>query len=167
MSVRAAETRSFVLSYFYPANYYGEDTCPDGLNPLADVFLKRDLKILGLPQAEVNAMFDKDYKIQNGDPTTRWVAVVATRGNGRDNVYLHPTTVPDAHLKPAAARFAYGFNLDGKGAASPNSYEDPRPARRASTTSFSGRSAASRLTRAIRPRSRRSRPSTAGTTRAR
>jgi hypothetical protein len=33
--------------------------------------------------------------------------------------------VPDAHLKPAVGRFAYGFNLDGKGAASPNSYEDP------------------------------------------
>lgn len=125
ISLRAAETKSFVLSYFYPANYYGEETCPDGLNPLPDVFFKRDLKILGLPQAEVNAMFDKDYKIQNGDPTTRWVTVVATRGNGRDNVYLHPTTVPDAHLKPAAGRFAYGFNLDGKGAASPNSYEDP------------------------------------------
>jgi hypothetical protein len=125
MGARATQTKSFVLSYFYPANYYGEDTCPEGLNPLPDVFFKRDLKILGLPQAEVNAMFDKDYKIQNGEPTTRWVAVVATRGNGRDNVYLHPTTVPDAHLKPAAGRFAYGFNLDGKGAASPNSYEDP------------------------------------------
>src|ERR1700745_67733 len=113
MSVGATETRSFVLSYFYPANYYGEDTCPDGLNPLPDVFFKRDLKILGLPQAEVNAMFDKDYKIPNGEPPTRGVAVVATRGNGRDNVYLHPTTVPDAHLKPAVGRFAYGFNLDG------------------------------------------------------
>ena len=124
-SARATETKSFVLSYFYPANYYGDDTCPEGLNPLSDVFFKRDLKILGLPQAEVNAMFDKDYKIQNGDPTTRWVTVVATRGNGRDNVYLHPTTVPDAHLKPAVGRFVYGFNLDGKGAASPNSYEDP------------------------------------------
>ena len=125
MSARATETKSFVLSYFYPANYYGEDTCPDGLNPLPDVFFKRDLKILGLPQAEVNAMFDKDYKIQNGDPTTRWVAVAATRGNGRDNVYLHPTTVPDAHLKPAVGRYAYGFNLDGKGPSAPNSYEDP------------------------------------------
>ena len=125
MIAHATQTKSFVLSYFYPANYYGEDTCPEGLNPLPDVFFKRDLKILGLPQAEVNAMFDKDYNLQNGDPTTRWVAVVATRGNGRDNVYLHPTTVPDAHLKPAVGRFAYGFNLDGKGAASPNSYEDP------------------------------------------
>lgn len=122
---RATETRSFVLSYFYPANYYGADTCPKGLNPLADVFLKRDLRILGVPLAEVNAMFDKDYKVQNGDPTTRWVEVVARRGNGRDNVYLHPTTVPDAHLLPAVGRFAYGFNLDGKGAASPDSYEDP------------------------------------------
>ena len=125
MSAWATQTKSFVISYFYPANYYGDDTCPEGLNPLPDVFFKRDLKTLGLPQAEVNAMFDKDYKIQNGEPTTRWVAVVATRGNGSDNVYLHPTTVPDAHLKPAVGRFAYGFNLDGKGAASPNSYEDP------------------------------------------
>jgi hypothetical protein len=71
MNLYAAETRSFVLSYFYPANYYGEDTCPDGLNPLPDVFFKRDLRILGLPQAEVDAMFDKDYKIQNDHPLGR------------------------------------------------------------------------------------------------
>src|SRR5882757_11103530 len=50
----AAATKSFVLSYFYPANFYRDDTCPDGLNPLPDVFFKRDLRILGLPQAEVN-----------------------------------------------------------------------------------------------------------------
>jgi len=124
-SASAAQTTSFVLSYFYPANYYGDDTCPEGLNPLPDVFFRRDLRILGLPQAEVDAMFNKDYNIQNGHPTTKWVAVVATRGNGRDNVYLHPTTVPDAHLKPAVGRFAYGFNLDGTGLASANSYEDP------------------------------------------
>jgi len=121
----AAQTRTFVINYFYPADYYGDDTCPQGLNPLPDVFFKRDLRILGLPQAEIDAMFNKDYNIQNGRTTTRWVAVAATRGNGRDNVYLHPTTVPDAHLKPAVGRFAYGFNLDGKGRDSPNSYEDP------------------------------------------
>jgi Protein of unknown function (DUF1592)/Protein of unknown function (DUF1588)/Protein of unknown function (DUF1585)/Protein of unknown function (DUF1595) len=120
-----AETRSFVLSYFYPANYYGEDTCPAGLNPLPDVFFKRDLRILGVPQAEVDAMFNKDYNIQNGHTTTRWVTLAATRGNGHDNVYRYPTTVPDAHLKPAVGRYGYGFNLDGRGAASPDSYEDP------------------------------------------
>ena len=114
-----------MLSYFYPANYYGDDTCPAGLNPLPDVFFKRDLRILGVPQAEVDAMFNKDYNIQNGHTTTRWVELAATRGNGHDNVYRHPTTVPDAHLKPAVGRYGYGFNLDGKGAASPDSYEDP------------------------------------------
>jgi hypothetical protein len=121
----AAASKSFVLSYFYPATYYGDDTCPAGLNPLPDVFFKRDLKLLGLPQDEVDAMFDTDYNNQNGKPTTKWVTVVATRGNGKDNVYLHPTTVPDAHLRPAVGRFGYGFNLDAKGAASPDSYEDP------------------------------------------
>jgi hypothetical protein len=121
----AAQTKSFVLAYFYPANYYGTDTCPQGMNPFADVFFKRDLKLLGLPQAKVNAMFDQDYKIQNGPTTTPWVSVVATRGNGKDNVYLHPTTVPDAHLKPAVGRYGYGFDLDGKSATPGTSYEDP------------------------------------------
>jgi hypothetical protein len=124
-SARAAVTKTFVLNYFYPATYYGDDTCPQGLNPLPDVFFKRDLKILGLPQAEVDAMFDKDYNNQNGNPTTNWVSVAATRGNGKDNVYLHPTTVPDAHLLPAVGRFGYGFNLDGKGATLSGGYEDP------------------------------------------
>ena len=124
-STAAATTRSFVLSYFYPANYYADETCPKGLNPLPDVFFKRDLRLLGVPQAEVNAMFDKDYNVENGPSTTKWVSVAVTRGNGKDSVYLHPTTVPDAHLKPAVGRFGYGFNLDGKGADSPNSYEDP------------------------------------------
>jgi hypothetical protein len=121
----AAASKSFVVGYFYPATYYGDDTCPEGLNPLPDVFFKRDLRIMGLPQAEIDAMFDKDYNNQNGKPTTKWVSVAATRGNGRDNVYLNPTTVPDAHLMPAVGRFGYGFNLDGKGSASADSYEDP------------------------------------------
>ena len=120
-----AETRSFVLAYFYPANYYGADTCPQGMNPFPDVFFRRDLKLLGVPQAKVNAMFDQDYKVQNGPTTTPWVSVVATRGNGRDNVYLHPTTVPDARLKPAVGRYGYGFDLDGKGVTPGISYEDP------------------------------------------
>jgi hypothetical protein len=124
-SAVTAAAQSFVITYFYPATYYGDDTCPAGLNPLPDVFFKRDLKTLGLPQADVDAMFDTDYNNQNGKPTTKWVTVVATRGNGKDSVYLHPTTVPDAHLRPAVGRFGYGFNLHGPGAASPYSYEDP------------------------------------------
>ncbi len=121
----AAETRSFVVSWFYPANYYGEDTCPDGLNPLPDVFFKRDLALLGVPKAEIDDMFDKDYNIQTAQPMrTAWVKTVSTRGNGKDSVYTQPTSIADRQLHLAEGRFGYGFNLDGKGAASPNSYED-------------------------------------------
>jgi hypothetical protein len=118
-------TKSFVLNYFYPANYFAADTCPHGLNPLADVFFRRDLRTLGIPQGDIEAMFKSDYNMENGAATTQWVRLVATRGNGRDNVYVNPTTAPDPHLYPAEGRFAYGFNLDGRGAGSPNSYEDP------------------------------------------
>jgi Protein of unknown function (DUF1592)/Protein of unknown function (DUF1588)/Protein of unknown function (DUF1595)/Protein of unknown function (DUF1585)/Protein of unknown function (DUF1587) len=123
-SAGAAATKTFVLTYFYPATYYGDDTCPQGLNPLPDVFFKRDLKTLGLPQAEVDAMFDADYNNQNGKPTTDWVRVAATRGNGKDNVYRHPLTVPDAHLRPAMGRFGYGFKL-GPASDPSSTYEDP------------------------------------------
>jgi hypothetical protein len=125
MSGAAPVTRSFVLSWFYPAMFADADTCPAGLNPSPDVFFKRDLKLLGVPQTEVDAAFDKDYNQQNARTTTNWVKLASTRGNGVDNVYLHPTTVPDSHLKSAVGRYGYGFNLDGRGALSPNSYENP------------------------------------------
>ncbi len=122
----AAETRSFVVSWFYPANYYDQDTCPHGLNPLPDVFFKRDLALLGVPKAEIDDMFDKDYNIQTAQPMrTDWVKKASTRGNGKDSVYTHPTSIPDRQLRLAQGRFGYGFNLDGRGEASPNSYEDP------------------------------------------
>jgi len=124
-AIAAPTTSSFVFSWFYPAHYYGDDTCPDGLNPTPDVFFKRDLKILGIPQAKVDAMFNKDYTNQNERNATQWIQFAATRGNGRDSVYQHPTTVPDSHLKGATGRFGYGFNLDHKGAGSPHSFEDP------------------------------------------
>ncbi len=34
----------------------------------------------------------------NGKTTTNWVSVVATRGNGKDNVYMHPTRSSPTHI---------------------------------------------------------------------
>jgi hypothetical protein len=71
-------------------------------------------------------MFDRYYNIQTANTLpSDWVKMASTRGNGRDSVYANPTSVPDRQLRLAQGRFGYGFNLDGKGAASPNSYEDP------------------------------------------
>ena len=41
------------------------------------------------------------------------------------NPFSNPQAVPDIHLKSAVGRYAYGFNLDGKGETSANGFEDP------------------------------------------
>jgi len=41
------------------------------------------------------------------------------------NVYINPTSEPDPHVHTVVGKYAYGFNLDGKGAASPSGFEDP------------------------------------------
>ncbi len=120
----SAETKSFVVSYFYDANWSdGKSDCPDGLNLSAIDFYRRDLARAGKTHDEIEAAL-KDFPGEGGLKQP-WVPMVVTRGNGKDNVYANPTTMPDPGLKEVKGKYAYGFNLDGKGAASPNSFEDP------------------------------------------
>jgi len=120
----AAETRSFVVSYLYDANWSdGKSDCPDGMNPSAIDFYRSELARAGYAHAEIETAL-KDFPGEGG-LTQPWIPMVTTRGNRKDNVYVHPETMPDPGLKQAGGRYAYGFNLDGKGAASPNSFEDP------------------------------------------
>jgi len=120
----SAESRSFVVSYFYEASWSdGKTDCPDGTNPSAIDFYRVELARAGHSHEEIeNAL--KDFPGEAGVPQP-WVPLVMTRGNGKDNVYIHPTTMPDPGLKVVQGKYAYGFNLDGKGAASPNSFEEP------------------------------------------
>jgi hypothetical protein len=123
LPAQAAQTKSYVVSWFHVAQYYGGDSdCPQGYNPPSVDFYRRDLLRI-YPKKVV----DDALKNFPGEDVTDqpWIPLVATRGNGKDNVYVNPTTVPDAHLKQVQGHFAYGFNLDGKGAASPNSFEEP------------------------------------------
>jgi len=120
----AAETRSFVVSYFYDANWSdGKTDCPDGLNLSAIDFYRRDLARAGKTHDEIEAAL-KDFPGEGGLKQP-WVPMVVTRGNGKDNVYANPTTMPDMGLKEVTGKYAYGFNLDGKGAASPKGFEEP------------------------------------------
>jgi hypothetical protein len=117
------ETKSYVVSYFYDANYSdGKSDCPDGLNLSAIDFYRRDLARAGHSHEEIEAAL-KDFPGEGGLKQP-WVPLVVTRGDGKDNVYVHPTTEPDPGLKEVTGRLAYGFDLDGKGAQSPNSFEE-------------------------------------------
>lgn len=108
----AAETKSYVVNWFYDANWYDETTCPDGLNPSAAEFYRTALTRLGHPKPFVEELL-KDFPGEGGLKQP-WVPYVVTRGNGKDNVYANPTSSPDTMLKPAQGRKAYGFNLNGK-----------------------------------------------------
>jgi hypothetical protein len=107
----AAETRSFVVNWFYDANYYDEASCPQGLNPSAAEFYRTALLRLGHPKDEVEALL-KDFPGEGGLKQP-WVPFVMTRGNGKDNVYANPLSSPDTMLKPIQGHKAYGFNLNG------------------------------------------------------
>ncbi|HLG87067.1 MAG TPA: hypothetical protein VKZ79_07710 [Alphaproteobacteria bacterium] len=119
-SAQASETRGYVVSWFHRAAYSQDGDCPGGLNPLSEVFVKRILTDMG-KSPETWAPLFKDY------PANMYGAVVM-RGkiDGKPaNVYVNPTSVPDPQIHTVAGKYAYGFNLDGKGAASPNGFEDP------------------------------------------
>lgn len=116
----ASETRGYVVSWFHRAAYSQDGDCPGGLNPPSEVFVKKILADMGKTPQEQEPLF-KDY------PANMYGAIVM-RGkvDGKPaNVYTHPTSVPDPQIHTIVGRYAYGFNLDGKGAASPNSFEDP------------------------------------------
>lgn len=116
----ASETRGYVVSWFHRAAYSQDGDCPGGLNPLSEVFVKKILTDMGKTPEQQAPLF-KDY------PANMYGAIVM-RGSvdGKPaNVYTNPTSVPDPQIHTVVGHYAYGFNLDGKGAASPNSFEDP------------------------------------------
>ena len=119
----AAETRSFVVDEFYLASYFSDADCPDGLDPSAAAFYRTQLARIGHSKEEIETAL-KDFPGEGG-AAQPWIALVAVRGDGKTNVYANPETMPDPGLKTVKGRYAFGFNLDGRGAQSPNSFEDP------------------------------------------
>ena len=121
----AAETKSFVVAWFTAATNAQEGDCPDGLNPGIDGIYRGALNHLGVSAAEIERLY-KEYTGTTGGPEPSQIIINRGRIDGKPvNAYANPTSAPDPHLHTVQGRFAYGFNLDGKGDASPNAFEDP------------------------------------------
>jgi hypothetical protein len=121
----AAESRSFVISWLTQAVYSQDGDCPGGNEPSIDAMLRRMLVQLGKTPTEIDALM---AKLAGGSFTAPIYDVLVNRGriDGKPvNVYDNPTSTPDPHVHTVVGQFAPGFNLDGKGADSPNSFEDP------------------------------------------
>jgi hypothetical protein len=121
----AAESRSFVVNWFSAASYTQPENCPNGLNPPLDQEYAQELAAIGMPRDQIEKLF-KDREKNGYGANFEFVINERGRINGKPvNPFSNPQAVPDIHLKSAVGQYAYGFNLDGQGAASPNSWEDP------------------------------------------
>ncbi len=113
-----AETRGYVVSWFYMSAASQDNDCPDGFNPTSEKFATKILLDMGKKPEELPPYF-KDY------PANMYGAIVM-RGkvNGKPvNIYSNPTAEPDPQIKTAKGHVAYGFNLDGKDG--PDDFVDP------------------------------------------
>jgi hypothetical protein len=120
-SAVASETKSYVVSTFTNAAYSQKGDCQGGIDPDQTEQYKLDLLALGMPANKVQDVMSK-Y------PGFGAMAVIVNRGrvDGKPvNGYTNPASVIDPKLHLVDGHYAYGFNLDGKGASSPNSFEDP------------------------------------------
>jgi hypothetical protein len=117
-----AETKGYIISNWAPAmNNFDDSGCPDGKNETFPGIVKYVLKNEGMPADQIEKLTAPGFKRDAvAEP-------VSMRGRDKDgkplNGYIHPLSVPDAHIKLDQAKEAFGFNLDGK--IGPKDYTDP------------------------------------------
>jgi hypothetical protein len=108
-SAEAAESRGFVVSWFYPAMNSQEGDCgPDGINPRGDKIFEGVLKSQNMSPSEIQDAL-------RGAPDV-FPSAITERGSidGKAvNVYMNPTSVPDPNIKIAKGEKGYGIDLDG------------------------------------------------------
>jgi hypothetical protein len=121
----AAETRSYVVSWFHLATYSQEGDCKE-LNPLPEDQIRINLKMIGKTDAEV----DELLKTYNGGASGAELTNLLTNRGRIDgkpvNVYANPTSQPDPNMNMLIGKHVIGFNLDGKlKDKNGQSFEDP------------------------------------------
>lgn len=108
-----AGSQGYVVSNWAPAmNNFDDSGCPTGRNDGAQQIMQYTLKDQGMPQDQIakltdpNTMTNRSYGEAAG---------MRGRINGKaTNVYTHPLSAPDPHIKLDVAKEGFGFNLDGK-----------------------------------------------------
>lgn len=124
----SAESRTFVVSFFSQATTSVDGDCSKGVNPTIEEQYLINLEHLGYSKEDIAAMAKKEAE-GNGDIGT----IMMTRGriDGKPvNAYAHPTAVTDPKLNALDGRFAYGFDMDGKGLDDPDGFVDPETGQR-------------------------------------
>lgn len=126
----AAERRSFAVNWFAPATNSQDGDCPEGINPPWAQQELTDLATLGFSPQQIASLVRLDTERKGAGHYEGVIDIIMGR-RGRLNGHpveplTYPATVTDPQLHYLKGKYAYGFNLDGRGAASPASFEDPQ-----------------------------------------
>lgn len=127
----AAERRAFVFNWFYAGVYTQDDSCPEGINPLSNGILRNALTLAGKSDEETTSIVESVVAGAGARDAREARNAIIQRGRVQGkpaNVYLNPLSAADPGFKTAVGRYAYGFNLDGKGAGKAGTFEDPETA---------------------------------------
>ena len=108
-----AETKGYVISWFQPAYYAGDDDCPNGVSQELDwkqIFTKE-----GKTPAEIQALFEHPQ-------SPEFIKAMMHRGPHGEDVCVDPASVLDPSWKTVQGKHSHGLNLDGTqdGAATAN-----------------------------------------------
>ena len=109
----AAETRTYAVSWLYPATQQRDDDCGNGMNPFGADLFQVVLKDLGYSKADADKLLAL-YPSTPGNRGGEYIPIVTARGRNKENVYQQPESTPDPGIKLITGKFAPGLNLDGK-----------------------------------------------------
>ncbi len=120
-----AETRHYAVSWFGLATNSTDDDCSSGPHPVIEELYLEYASRLGATPAQVAEW--REQMMAGEDPRDLY-QMMMTRGriNGEPvNPYAHPASVVDLEMPGVDGKYAYGFDLDGKGLEDPDGFEDP------------------------------------------
>lgn len=121
---KAIETQSYVVGWFSHATNSTDGDCSGGVHPEIELQYLENLRPLGYSEDEIAEYRRKLYAGEESD----LFEINENRGriNGEPvNPYTNPATVADPRLPALDGKYAYGFDLDGKGGDAPNAFIDP------------------------------------------
>lgn len=123
--VTSAETRGFVISLTYKAAYKDDRNCPGGGNGGSGEVYVRAFRSLGISEARIQEILSGKEGPTN---SLKFIKLARYRGNvdgEKADIWMHPDTQVIPPLEVVSGPYAYGFDLNGRGAGDPNSFEDP------------------------------------------
>lgn len=125
-AAHAEQSREYVVSWFAQATHSEDGDCSGGVHPPLEEVYFRYLEGLGLSPQRIREI-KTSYLEGRRDRELGQLMMMRGRINGEPvNPFTQPASVMDLHLPGLDGKFGYGFDLDGKGASDPKSFEDPQ-----------------------------------------